>query len=106
MPLPLAFWLTSAYRPAAWPMAENLVSLLPQSRAEVRPTTQCWWFQCPLQTRDHLFKVFFLFIHIRVRPIYIMTAYIFARFSSPQSARWRLVARSPLPSAQACSKKE
>ena len=26
-------------------------------RAKVRPTAQCWWCQCPSQTRDHLFKV-------------------------------------------------
>ena len=25
--------------------------------AKVRPTAQCWWCRCPLQTRDHLFKV-------------------------------------------------
>ena len=25
--------------------------------AKVRPTAQCWWCQCPSQTRDHLFKV-------------------------------------------------
>jgi len=25
--------------------------------AKARPTTQCWWCQCPSQTRDHLFKV-------------------------------------------------
>ena len=25
--------------------------------AKVRPTAQCWWCQCPAQTRDHLFKV-------------------------------------------------
>ena len=25
--------------------------------ARVRPTAQCWWCQCPSQTRDHLFKV-------------------------------------------------
>jgi len=25
--------------------------------AKVRPTLQCWWCQCPSQTRDHLFKV-------------------------------------------------
>jgi len=25
--------------------------------AKVRPTTQCWWRQCPSQTSDHLFKV-------------------------------------------------
>ena len=24
--------------------------------AKVRPTAQCWWCQCPVQTRDHLFK--------------------------------------------------
>jgi len=24
--------------------------------AKVRPTAQCWWCQCPTQTRDHLFK--------------------------------------------------
>jgi len=24
--------------------------------ARVRPTVQCWWCQCPSQTRDHLFK--------------------------------------------------
>jgi len=24
--------------------------------AKVRPTAQCWWCQCPSQTRDHLFK--------------------------------------------------
>jgi len=26
-------------------------------RAKARPTAQCWWCQCPAQTRDHLFKV-------------------------------------------------
>jgi len=26
--------------------------------AKVRSTTQCWWCQCPTQTRDDLFKVF------------------------------------------------
>jgi len=25
--------------------------------AKVRPTAQCWWCQCPTQTRVHLFKV-------------------------------------------------
>jgi len=25
--------------------------------AMVRPTAQCWWCQCQLQTREHLFKV-------------------------------------------------
>jgi len=25
-------------------------------RAKARPDPQCWWFQCPTQTRDHLFK--------------------------------------------------
>ena len=25
--------------------------------AKVRPTIQCWWCQCPSQTRNHLFKV-------------------------------------------------
>ena len=25
--------------------------------AKVRSTAQCWWCQCPSQTRDHLFKV-------------------------------------------------
>jgi len=25
--------------------------------AKIRPTAQCWWCQCPSQTRDHLFKV-------------------------------------------------
>jgi len=25
--------------------------------AKVRLTAQCWWCQCPSQTRDHLFKV-------------------------------------------------
>jgi len=25
--------------------------------AKVRPTAQCWWCQCPSQTRDHLLKV-------------------------------------------------
>ena len=25
--------------------------------AKVRPTAQCWWYRCPSQTRDHLFKV-------------------------------------------------
>jgi len=25
--------------------------------AKARPTAQCWWCQCPAQTRDHLFKV-------------------------------------------------
>jgi len=25
--------------------------------AKVCPTAQCWWCRCPLQTRDHLFKV-------------------------------------------------
>jgi len=25
--------------------------------AKVCPTAQCWWCQCPSQTRDHLFKV-------------------------------------------------
>jgi len=27
--------------------------------AKVRPTAQCWWCQCPSQTRDHLFMVCF-----------------------------------------------
>jgi len=25
--------------------------------AKARPTAQCWWYHCPSQTRDHLFKV-------------------------------------------------
>jgi hypothetical protein len=27
------------------------------NRTKSRPTPQCWWFPCPTQTRDHLFKV-------------------------------------------------
>ena len=47
---------------------------------------------------------FFLFI-TRVRPMEIMARLCAVR-SCPLSAQWRLVASTPLPSAQACPKKE
>jgi hypothetical protein len=47
---------------------------------------------------------FFCLIIIRIRPIEIMARYKLS-VSCPLSARCRLVASSPLPSAQACPKK-